>query len=489
MLLSFHRRQPESPVRRASRILGLWCAWALALVSATDTSADSTVTPRPGDPALLGQGYSGLSGRFAGSCVERKPTAPVTEGQDVEFEVRQVTSTKELAEELGLNASVSARWGIGGASASFKHLTSSSMTSFGVTFVVRVRVDNGTTVLADPSLTPKARKLLLANASSFGQTCGDEFVRGLSNGGEFTATLTVETTSVRDHQDVSSAFQGSYVGVSGAASFSESLKQVASTHSVQARVVMIGGVGSVPPLNPEALLAFARDFPNLVKDTRRPWMLNTAPYTVLTDLPRRPLSHLAQQALMFGLGQRLDRAIQARNDLLFAQNHPEQFCDPPLQQIAEQVPKLEDYIGRIGAHARKCYEGAAAAAGTKACKPFTEAVPQVAEVVRRLESASGTAVVQEVEMTMPVEIALPVDKTCQIAQITGRWAYYANGEETQICPGVTIENGVARSEFDSKYGDNAGKCKYTFTCFSSAVKSCKDDKSDIGKLYEAASKG
>lgn len=453
----------------------VWCCFLLALVALAGfavvedglrkSARASTVTPQPGEPILHGQGYNSLTGEFRGPCVVQQPVQNASSGQNVTLEIRQLESVRDLTRELGLSASVSARWGLGSASASFSYATGTDLNSYGLSFLVRSRVDNGTLTLSSPDLTRDAASLLRTNPARFAQACGDEFVRSIVTGGEFAAVITIETVSISDRQHVGASFRGSYLGVAGGAEFEQRLEDASRTHNMHVRVVINGSSGAVPVLNPAAIIEYAREYPNLVRNASRPWLVNTAPYSTLTTIRSSPVSYEAQQASLQGLGQRLDRAVEVRNDLLYVQSHTEQFCSPPTAEIQARLVELENYIVHIRDHARRCYEAARPESTPTVCGPFTERVPEMIEVRRRRSPpTSGQLREFDASMNAPIEIRLPPDEVCTIVQATGRWSYCSGCEMSSLCPGVTIEGRVARADFDSHYYDNSGTCKYTFRC-------------------------
>jgi hypothetical protein len=182
-----------------------------------------------------GSGFDSVAGNVRGDCVLRtEPELPLRVlGQEVEFKIRQITSSAELAKELSISASASLKSQFGSVSAKASYASQQNVNQFSIYLIAQVRVTNPARRLRDVKLTDEAWNLLeVKGAEEFRKRCGDEFLSGITTGGEYLAILQITTRSEEEKQEVSVSVRAKGVGGSwkAGADFKSSLEQISKEH-------------------------------------------------------------------------------------------------------------------------------------------------------------------------------------------------------------------------------------------------------------------
>jgi hypothetical protein len=217
-----------------------------------------------------GVGFDSVSGIVCGDCVVRTdPESPAgVLGQKVSFKLRQITSSSELAKELEISASASLRATFGGASAKATFASSQKINQFSIYLLVQVRVTNPTRRLRDVKLTNEASELLKGQGlEAFRKRCGDEFLSGITTGGEYLAILQANTSSDEEQKKLSISMNAKGAGGmwSASASFRSSLEQISQEHSLEVTSFQQGGDESEVPDKVEEIIKRAVNFPKQVE--------------------------------------------------------------------------------------------------------------------------------------------------------------------------------------------------------------------------------
>ncbi|MBN8613206.1 MAG: hypothetical protein J0L92_21620 [Deltaproteobacteria bacterium] len=383
----------------------------------------------------------------------------------MEFEATVVENSTSLAQSLGLDVSASYRWGFGSVSASFSYATSSEFNSRDVFVVVRTSITNSTRALSQPALTPEAIALYTRDAPQFTRTCGDEFVTTITSGGELVAVLRIRSSSSADRESIRAALRGNYMGFNAAADLQTSLASLQSSHETSTRIVRSGGSGALPDMAPSALLEFARvTFPTLVASHAIPRQYSTASYETIPS--GMNFADRIVRASLIRLAERLDQAIQRRNDTMYTRDNSALCTNSGSAQIAPRLGEFDDYIDAISAHALECTQHP-----ERACPRFAPVVP-AAIACAEAPPVATRVVAGPYNMQAPVHYDLPGQTSCRGPdRVTGLWTESGSRPPYRACgndgPGVSVHGTVAGTgEFEQAghYYDNNGDCRYEFVC-------------------------
>lgn len=180
--------------------------------------------------------------------------APNTGGQEVIFSLSLLESSSDVHNRLSVKASASAKFLIAGGDARFEFAEETKTSETSVTLLAAVVVRNTAwTVPPGVKLSDSALNLLrgvaggpttAAKQARFRQRCGDGFLHSYTTGGEFFATIQVQTSSESEKQSISSKIEGHYLTFSGSAEFSSQLQKIVSNSSTIVRTYQIGGEGA-----------------------------------------------------------------------------------------------------------------------------------------------------------------------------------------------------------------------------------------------------
>jgi hypothetical protein len=457
--------------RPSAVVLSCVLLCVLAMAFQRSVAVAQALPIAPGEPVLFGRGVDTVRGGFRGQCVQQTPVQEVNDGHSsggasVDFEATVVETSTSLARALGLDVSASYRWGFGSVSASFSYATSSEFNSRDVFVVVRTSVTNSTRALSQPALTPEAAALYARDPEQFVRTCGDEFVTTITSGGELLAVLRIRSSSSVDRESIRAALRGNYMGFNAAADLQSSLSSLQSSHETSTRTIRSGGSGALPEMTPSGLLEFARvTFPGLVAAHAIPRQYVTASYETIPS-GMTFADRLVRGSLM-RLAERLDDAVQRRNDTIYTRDHEALCSNASSPQIEPRLEEFDDYLEALTAHAQQC-----TLQPDRACPRFARVAPAA---IRCAEQAPVPAPIRVTagpyNMQAPVVYDLPGQSTCRGPdRVTGQWTESTGRPPYRPCgdwPGVTIRGSVAGTgefEHPGHYYDNSGDCRYEFVC-------------------------
>jgi SepF-like predicted cell division protein (DUF552 family) len=216
-----------------------------------------------------GVGFDSVAGDVRGDCVLRtEPESPVgVSGQEVVFKLRQITSSTELAKELNISASASLKAQFGKVSAKASYASQQNINQFSIYLVAQVSVTNPTRRLRDVKLTDEAWRLLeVKGVEEFRERCGDEFLSGITTGGEYLAILQITTRSEEEKQNVSVSVRAKGTGGTwkAGADFKLALEQISKEHEVEVTSFQQGGDTATIPDTVEEIIDRAVNFPQQV---------------------------------------------------------------------------------------------------------------------------------------------------------------------------------------------------------------------------------
>ena len=157
--------------------------------------------PRSVDAAAAldyGDGVATVSGaRRVNQAVTCTPPPPSGgAGWSQELRINLCETIQEIYDALDISVDTSASYGLASMSDKFSLAQSSQRNGFSLHLVALATVRSPLTVASRIDLTDKARAMLLhSDFAGFYRTYGDKFVSGLVVGGEYSAVLSLETSS------------------------------------------------------------------------------------------------------------------------------------------------------------------------------------------------------------------------------------------------------------------------------------------------------
>ena len=147
----------------------------------------------------------GCSGEVLGMAVSGDPGNPddPSGGVQTTTYIKTVETVDDFVKYLNLSASASiqADFGRGGARAAWAETL--SVHDYSVYVVVYITVNTGTKIPPEPRLHPNAGQLLVQDKDAFRKQYGDEYLAGVTQGGEFIGFLEIRTKDQTDQQQIS----------------------------------------------------------------------------------------------------------------------------------------------------------------------------------------------------------------------------------------------------------------------------------------------
>lgn len=217
-----------------------------------------------GDVGRPGQGFSSLGMTWKGECLTFNPitTTPSTENATTTMQIDVVDTIDKFTNITSISASAAMSVGIysGDAAASyFRRIIGDSFSNY---VVGKVSVVTPATQIAPTGLNALGSAALSAGPDLFHRTCGDLFATSAVYGGEFVFILRVESRDNAEYEEIKSELRGSIGNFgSGTGAFSQSMARISKKRAISATIIRNGLRESLPILTPDAIEAYARDFP------------------------------------------------------------------------------------------------------------------------------------------------------------------------------------------------------------------------------------
>lgn len=299
-----------------------------ALLVLTFTPAGYAGTVNMGTPESgveLGLGWDSQRAEIIPNrCIRFAPVRE--EGQTIRMQLKEVSDSSELMEQLSGSAAMSIKSALGSASAQGRFASRTRVSSSSNSLLIRATVDNGVLFVGpsqplDPvrsayplsekgsskppwwvnsrgvspliHLTEEARDILgdgsAGNLREFERLCGDSFVSAIYSGAEVIAVMSVKTNSRNKANSAQGCVKAklSAWGVKGKASActsSESDQKDGSTE-ITVDFTQIGGAGGRIPMDQEGFLAKLNELPSEARAGPQFHSMDLVAYSDLPDWP------------------------------------------------------------------------------------------------------------------------------------------------------------------------------------------------------------
>lgn len=339
------------------------------------------------DIMAFGVGFDSISGDVKGDCVLRtEPELPtVGQGQEVSFFLELITDSAQLAKRLEVSASASLKLGVGGGSAKAKFVSEQKINSYSCFLLVRVVVNNPTKRIRDVRLADTARELLATGKESeFRRRCGDEFLVGITTGGEFIGMIEIESQDETDKKNISAKARASGLTWKASAEFDRAVENITAQRNTKVTLFRKGGTQASIPIELGDMIGQARDFPRLVAGgDAYAYSASFQNYEVL-DLPptANPIDVKQQAYVVERMAAEHMRYQNMLNNIEYVLDHPEQFEQFDRAALNAKADELRGALNKIVESASKCFDN------YKMCQLPT-ALPDLGVLPQRKGAVSG----------------------------------------------------------------------------------------------------
>jgi len=214
------------------------------------------------DQFYIGRGLNVASGEVvANVAIDYEPLEAQSTGQRTTLRLISVSSSRELLDNLGLDASASylaKDWGISG---EFELIKAREINNYYIYALIKVMVTNPAKIIRNPRLKPDALDLFINHGwDAFVKTYGQEYVEGLVEGGSYYALIEIQTTKQKDQIDIRSKLSGNYGAFKASTEFKIALQDILSNTAHNIYVSQSGG-GGVQVIAFDQMIDHALKFP------------------------------------------------------------------------------------------------------------------------------------------------------------------------------------------------------------------------------------
>lgn len=309
-----------------------------------------------------GVGFDSVSSKVRGDCVVRTDLE-VPEGvggQEVIFKLRQITSSLDLAKELNISASASLRAAFGNVSAKASYVSQQNINQFSIYLLAQVSVTNPLRRMRDVKLTDETWKLLeIEGEEQFRERCGDEFLSGITTGGEYLAILQITTKTEEEKQNVSASVVAKGAGGNWkvGAAFQSALETISREHEVEITSFQQGGNTTAIPDTVEEIIERATNFPQQVEgDKAFAYSAFFQEYYTL-QLPdgKNPIDVENQKSVIEKLAGYYLSYSDTLNSIEYVLKNSDQFVDFDSEELNQKANEIRNTLNGLVQSASGCF--------------------------------------------------------------------------------------------------------------------------------------
>ena len=347
-----------------------------------------------------GVGFDSVSGDVRGDCVIlTDPESPAgVSGQEVVFKLRQITSSSELSKELNISVSASLKAQFGKVSAKASYASQQNINQFSIYLVAQVSVTNPTRRMRNVKLTDEAWNLLeVKGTEKFRDRCGDEFLSGITTGGQYTAVLQITTRTEEEKTNVSVSIRAKGTGGTwkAGADFKLALDKISQEHEVEVTSFQQGGDTTTIPDTVEEIIERAVNFPGQVEgDKAFAYSAFFQEYSTL-NLPdgMNPIDVEEQKRVIDKLGEYYNSYLDVLSSIEYVFKNSDQFVAFDADALNQKANEIRGILNRLVESASNCFDN------YKSCKlPDDLTVPVVVlparksiEVINAIDGAENAS--------------------------------------------------------------------------------------------------
>jgi hypothetical protein len=281
----------------------------------------------------FGVGVDSLTGDPCNQVVEPRFSPPPGSGPINRFDVRRISSSKDLQTSLGIDVDASygcAAFGAG-ASARFGFMEQSTVHSATLFMTISATAQLANLSIDESTLTAAAQTVT-DNPGVFKERYGDLFCRACTRGGLFIGVLRFETYDAESADSIEGELQGSYGLFS--ADVAVKFDKISREHSASLYCSLYSEGGPLFQINNPGSVQELLDCANKWSDAlsqhpdqySRPYQWTLSPITIANGpLPSNAAQiQAAQDVLKFCAGERTD-LLDGINRLQWYADHPDRY--------------------------------------------------------------------------------------------------------------------------------------------------------------------
>ena len=367
-------------------------------------------------------GFDALSGEVLGMAVSGDPGDSIGGEQTITY-IEVVETVDDFVKYLNVSASASIQvaFGHGGARAGWAETL--SVHDYSVYVVVYISVTTGTKILQNPAFTHDAGQLLVQHPDDFRKQYGDEFLAGVTQGGEFIGFLEIRTKDQADQQQISAGLSGggTFGAISGdaSASLQQSISTLTSTQNLTLSTFQRGGSNAgLNQVTVNDLLQKATGFAATVTGADVfDYVAVFETYDILTPpTTPNPVDVQNQRDALEQLGLYKLRYMKVRDSIQYVLDNPGEFAAFDSSALTDKLNGINDFLNHLKDAASACF------ADLTKCKFPGFLVDPVVVLPQRLAVDVQTAVAAaQNSMTQANQAAVACkthsDRIIQISQI------------------------------------------------------------------------
>lgn len=313
------------------------------------------------EPMALGAGFDAVSGEVRGDCVLRTESSEpgVGRGQEITFKLVQFTDTLQLSNSLDVSASASMKADfLGSGSAKAKFVATQKTNSYSIYLLVRILVTNPTKLLRDVLLKEEARNLLARGQNEeFRQRCGDEFIVGVTTGGEFNAVIEVKTQSEEEKRQVSAKVRASGATYQVGADFAQAVNKLSEKNELSIFLLQRGGNETRVPITIDEMINRAVNFPSSVQgDNAYNFSALFQSYETILNLPPTPnfIDVQHQKDVLEKLSSYRMKCLDTISDIEYILDNHDQFENFDSTELTNRINETNKFLDNIKTSATAC---------------------------------------------------------------------------------------------------------------------------------------
>ncbi len=338
-------------------------------------------------------GFDSLSGSVLGIGVTGSMPDTATGGVETTTFIQVVETVEDFVRFLNIStaASVQVDFGNGAARASFAETL--TFHDFSVYVVAYITVRAGTRQLQNPAFDPTAAQLLLSDKETFRKRFGDEFLAGITEGGEFIGFIELRAHDQTTQQEISTAISGGVVfdTITGDAtgSIDGSLSKILATSSINLRTFQRGGSDpGIDHVTVDALVQKAIGFARTLNSSNVfDYEATFQTYDIL-PLPAapNPIDVAAQKEALDQLGLFKLKYKKVLDSIQYILDNPSEFEPFDSGALVAKQNEFNNFLNKLKSAASACFNDL-----TK-CEFPTFLIDPVVALPKRLDRDESTAV-------------------------------------------------------------------------------------------------
>lgn len=271
----------------------------------------------------FGKGYDPAGGELKGTCVKGTISSTTVGNPSASYSLDIVTTTEELSKSLGVSAEASLDVGLYAASAKADYAQSSATNSYAVYVIARSDISGPEVTQQDVALlnaqeSPNGfdyQSAYLNNYLQFYNACGDHYLASATTGATYRGVIRVESTSSDEQQSIKTELSGRYDAVSGSASVSRAVQEIATRYNVSVQEFYTGVIPSSFASDVPSLISNATNFPQLFQSQCQGSTVSGGALNCLQSATFQPYSTLVIGSPPLAQLQQVQQAIQNANTL------------------------------------------------------------------------------------------------------------------------------------------------------------------------------